>query len=771
VETEEALGNMCLTIALDVTGSRIGFIAVIDDDGVLHDIACSNMSVNHCVMYDQAARRRPSVNFVPSGLFDRVLEESRSVISNDLTSRTDRDGLPFDHSPLTTLLGVPLLQNGKVIGLLAVANREEGYHRKQQDDLEAVASVVNLALQIKKTELDRERTQEELANTKEQLENTLNRITDGYYALDSEWRFFAANRKAEDHFGKPADELLGRNIWELTRTSPESFFYQKFHEAKVKRLPVHFEAQSLIRPAFWAELHLYPRGENLEVYFSDISQRKRAEDALLRSEKLYSKAFHSAPMGIIISRFSDGYYINVNEAFEEITGYSQQEAVGKSALSLNLWGNPDDRHRAVSALSVTGHIGNYEFPLRRKDNQIRSVAASFELIDLNGEACVISIFQDITARKQAEEALRESNRSKDEFLAMLAHELRNPLAAIRSAVHILGLDGLEPDNLHRKVEVIDRQVTHMARLLDDLLDISRITRGRITLQKQPLLLANVLRQVVETVLPLLEARRLALTQMLTPDTLCVEGDRDRLVQVFGNLLNNAIKFTPENGHIWLDLFREDRTAVVRVRDNGRGIAPELLPRLFDLFVQGEPSTGAQSGLGIGLTMVKTLVGMHGGSVVAASGGLGRGSEFSVRLPVIEAACIQRADCAPSPKKAPKLSRRVLVVDDVADTAVNLAEVLASWGCRTHTALDGPSALEAAEQFAPDAVLLDIGMPGMDGYEVARRLLRDSSEKKPLLVAITGYGQEHDRRKSFEAGFDAHLIKPVNLDELWKVLKG
>jgi signal transduction histidine kinase/ActR/RegA family two-component response regulator len=372
--------------------------------------------------------------------------------------------------------------------------------------------------------------------------------------------------------------------------------------------------------------------------------------------------------------------------------------------------------------------------------------------------------------RQRTQELTQADRRKDEFLAMLAHELRNPLAAARNAVQVMRMLAREDANLRWAGEVVERQVQHLGRLVDDLLDVSRFTSGKVTLRKEPTDLAAVVARAVETARPAVEGRRQKLSVTLPPERLRVDGDPVRLAQVVGNLLNNAAKYTPEGGRIWLTAGREGGEAVLRVRDTGVGIAPEMLPRVFDLFAQADGSLArSEGGLGIGLTLVKSLLEMHGGRVEAHSAGPDQGSEFVVRLPLLPAP----QSPADTPEKdgpcVPVPPRRVLVVDDNVDAADSLAKVLALMGHDVRTAHDGPAALEEARDSAPDVVLLDIGLPRMDGYEVARRLREQVAPEHVLLVAMTGYGQDGDRRNSHEAGFDAHLVKPVDLAALEKLL--
>ncbi|MBV9121955.1 MAG: response regulator, partial [Planctomycetes bacterium] len=380
--------------------------------------------------------------------------------------------------------------------------------------------------------------------------------------------------------------------------------------------------------------------------------------------------------------------------------------------------------------------------------------------------------QENARLRQSEERLREEARRKDEFLAMLAHELRNPLAPIRNSAQVLRLLGQADPNLQRASDMIERQVAHLARMVDDLLDVSRITRGKVQLQKEPVELAPVLARAVETTRPLLDARRQELTVTLPPDPVVVEGDTTRLAQVVSNLLNNAAKYSEEGGHIRLTLERGLAQAVIRVRDHGLGIPADLLPRVFDLFTQGDRSLArSEGGLGIGLTLVKNLVEMHGGTVEAFSEGPGRGSEFVVLLPRLERGRGRRPGREAEPARVPTASRRVLVVDDNPDAAESLALLLRVEGHEVRTAHDGPAALKAATEFQPEVIFLDIGLPRVSGYEVARQLREQLGLKKVLLVAVTGYGQEEDRRRSREAGFDAHLTKPADPAALHELLAG
>lgn len=382
---------------------------------------------------------------------------------------------------------------------------------------------------------------------------------------------------------------------------------------------------------------------------------------------------------------------------------------------------------------------------------------------------------DLIERKQYEEKMREIDQRKDEFLATLAHELRNPLAPIRNAVEVLRKAAPSHPQVLWSREVIERQVEHMARLLEDLLDVSRISRNRVHLRTSRITLASAIESALETSRPLLEAGHHNVTVKLPEEPVHLDADLIRLSQVFSNLLNNAAKYTPEGGQVWVSAELENRNdsprqVAVSVKDNGIGIAADLLPRLFQMFTQAEPAlTRAQGGLGIGLAVTKKLVELHGGTVVARSAGQGCGTEFIVRLPVLT----EQAQIAARPTYAdepiPMSGQRILVVDDNRDNADSLAGLLNIAGLLSCTAYDGLEAIEQAEAFQPDVIVLDIGLPKMNGYEVCRRIRALPQGKHVVIVALTGWGQDDDRRKSSEAGFDGHLTKPVDYATLATLL--
>jgi PAS domain S-box-containing protein len=381
----------------------------------------------------------------------------------------------------------------------------------------------------------------------------------------------------------------------------------------------------------------------------------------------------------------------------------------------------------------------------------------------------VACFRDVTERKKAEQALADADRHKDEFLAMLSHELRNPLGAITNAAHVLKQLGPPQGNLTWARDVIDRQAAHLGRIVDDLLDVSRVSRGLIVLRREPIPVASAVALALETARPLMELRGQSFTSNVPPESIWVDGDLTRLAQVIGNLLSNASRYTVQGGKISLTVQRDGPDVAVRVLDTGIGISADMLPRVFDLFVQGQRTLDRTvGGLGLGLTLARSITEMHGGTIDASSAGPGKGSEFVVRLPLLTGAPL--ADAAARPiLMYEAVRRRILVVDDNTDSAEALAIALGATGHDVRIARDGPSALQAAEEFEPEVVLLDIGLPGMDGYEVGRRLRAARGPRGIVLIALTGYGRDEDRRRTLEAGFDHHLVKPIAPDQVLAVL--
>jgi len=417
----------------------------------------------------------------------------------------------------------------------------------------------------------------------------------------------------------------------------------------------------------------------------------------------------------------------------------------------------------TTALDELGNVTLLERPVRPATliSTIRSA--------LKSRARQYEVRDHLIERERTEKALREADERKDEFLATLAHELRNPLAPIRNSLHLLRLSTPAEPATEQIYDTLERQTALLVRLVDDLLEVSRITKGKVELRRQPIEIAAVIRQALEVSRPFIDAFGHNVAISIAAEPLVVDGDTVRLSQVFSNLLNNAAKYMDGGGQIWISARREGESAVISVKDTGIGIASDMLPRIFDMFTQiDRTARQAQGGLGIGLSLVRALVQTHGGDVVAKSAGLGTGSEFVVTLPLVEDAAVALEEAAPpTPAVIPR--RRVLIVDDNRDGARSLSRLLQVLGTEVEIANDGASALERLATFRPSVVLLDIGMPSMDGYEVARRIRSNTEFREVLLIALTGWGQEQDRRRTAEAGFDHHLVKPAAIDEIVALL--
>jgi PAS domain S-box-containing protein len=632
----------------------------------------------------------------------------------------------------------------------------------------------------------------------------------------------------------------------------------------------------------------------------DINQRKRTELALRESEERFSMAFNASPLSLTLSSLTTGKLLEVNETFTTASGFTREEAIGRTTVELNLWMNTTDREKEMAEVRGAGKVRKMEYRFRSKQGKEILGLVSAERIVIGGEPCALTVIEDvterelaqkalraseerlrlalrsasagvwtlnitteeifwsdefeplygydastprtfktwlesilpedrervqneiarhadsfdtdfrhefrivhpqrgirwilhlgridrdesghaqnfsginidITERKQMEDELRETDQRKNEFLATLAHELRNPLAPIRNGLEILRLTRGNGEAAEQARGMMDRQVSQMVRLIDDLLDLSRISRGKIELRSERVELTAAIRSALEISQPLIDEARHELTVEVPQDALFVDADQTRLAQVFANLINNAAKYTDKGGHIWLTVRQHGAQASISVRDNGIGIPAQLLPRVFEMFTQGHRSSEkTQGGLGIGLSIAKRLVEMHGGAIEARSDGPGTGSEFVVHLPLLASETVTRPALVTIEETVvQRTGLRVLIADDNSDSAASLALMLKLKGKEVRTARDGLEAVQVAELFLPQVVLLDIGMPHLNGYDACRRIRQLPMGRNMLVVAMTGWGQEEDKRRSSEAGFDYHLVKPVDAITLEQLLE-
>ncbi len=499
----------------------------------------------------------------------------------------------------------------------------------------------------------------------------------------------------------------------------------------------------------------------------DARERRRAEEALRESEAVYRSLFTLAPSGVVLND-DRGRILAFNDQAHTQLGYTREEFACLAIADVDADERPEDVRRHIARISAAGGA-EYEVHHRTKTGEVRDVLVRTRPVEMSGERRFLSVWQDITDRKRAMAALRESDQRKSEFLAVLSHELRNPLAPIRNSLHLL--DRVPPGSApagHAR-EVLHRQTDHLARLVDDLLDVTRISHAKIALQRAAIDARDVVRRTCEDHRSLFAQRGVALRTELPAAAVLIDADPTRLSQVIGNLLQNAAKFTPQGGTTWVAVAATPGTAEIRVRDDGVGIEPADVARIFEPFTQGECGLArTQGGLGLGLALVKALVELHGGAVRAHSAGTERGAEFVVALPRIEGPAEGVAAPAPAPRTRGRL---VLVVDDSADTADTLAEVLELSGHRVRIARDGTTAIALARELRPDVLLCDIGLPDVSGYDVARSLRSDPALHATRLVALSGYAQPEDKQRAAEAGFDAHLSKPPMIAEIEALLAG
>ncbi|HET6383530.1 MAG TPA: response regulator [Armatimonadota bacterium] len=660
------------------------------------------------------------------------------------------------HPPLRRMIVLPLYKGDSVEGVVGLANRPDGYDDSVVSYLEPFLGACAIILSAWRNEQRRQYAEEEVRALNNDLER---RVRDRTAELE------AANRDLEREIleRKRAEEEKSR-VLALERTARAEA------EAAQQRLSFLGEASAVLAssrdyhatlervarlaaPAFADFCIVDLAGPDGLIHRVATAHSDPAKDAWLREMALRSPAVNPELQP-------------ANRALR-----SADIPIDDSVMAQTL---DEDHINLLNALGVQSHIA---VPLIVRGETVGAMSFGSSESGRKYALDDLALAEDLARRAAAaiDNAmlfleLQDADRRKDEFLAMLAHELRNPLAAMSNADYVLDEIGSQEPRVNRLRGIINRQTHNLSRMVDDLLDISRITRGRISLQMEPVELQSLVRSAIESMSGLISDRSHELILNLPPESVWMEADPTRLEQVFSNLLHNAAKYTEPGGKIWLDAVRESGDLVIRVRDTGIGIPADLLPCVFDLFTQSERSLDrSEGGLGLGLALVWKLVRMHGGMVTACSDGPGLGSEFVVRLPALPAEYIPEAPPEAPPKAVVTSPRRVLIVEDNRDAAETLSEILELWGHEVRVANNGRDALEMARVSPPEVALLDIGLPEMDGYEVARIFRSDKSLSEVLLVALTGYGQGEDRRLSKEAGFDVHLTKPVDPNELRRLL--
>lgn len=709
------------------------------------------------------------------------------------------------------------LREGGIVGLAnhTVLIRKDGTERPIDDSaapiFDAQGQVIGCVLVFRDI-TERRRAEDERREVIARLDSLIAHAPIGIALFDADLRFITINDQAAAIDGISKDAHLGKTVCELLpELGPKvETLLRQVRDTGKPLIGAHITGETPAAPGqrrHWIA-NYYPvqdgigRAGAIGAVALEITDLKRAEDELRRAEERIRSVVNNVIDGIITID-ERGMVQSFNPAAERLFGYSASEVTGQNVKMLMPEPYHNEHDTYLSNYLVTGKariigIGREVVGLRKNDSTFPMELAVGEF-SLGGRRHFTGIVRDISERKQAEaelreraadvavalakrteearraekaeQQLREADRRKNEFLATLAHELRNPLAPVRNAVQILLMKGPPDPDLKWGRAVIDRQVQHMARLLDDLLDVSRITHNKLELRKERVEMAAVVQSAVETSRPLIDSGGQELTVALPDQHVYLDADPVRLAQVFSNLLNNAAKYSEPGGHIRLTCERQGRDVVVSVKDDGVGIAAEMLPRIFDIFSQSKRVLErSQGGLGIGLSLVRGLVELHGGSIEARSEGQDKGSEFIVRLPVIVAKVVQESSPPSKDGEQPRVRKcRLLIVDDLKDSADSLAMLLKMIGHEVHTAYDGEDAIIAAERFTPEVILLDIGMPKLNGYDACRRIRQQPWGKGMYLVALTGWGQEDDRRRTEAAGFDHHMVKPVDPSELMKLL--
>lgn len=621
---------------------------------------------------------------------------------------------------------------------------------------------------------DRRRAEEEARQRLREIEDLYRNAPVGLCVLDRDLRWVRINERLAEINGIPAADHIGKRLPDLLPELAEACgqgIRAVFATGKPQR-NIEIVSQTPAEPGVtrsWLE-HLLPlldeQGQvtGLSIVVEETTERRRAEAALRESEERLRLAQESARVGVWEWDLRNDV-VRATGQMEVLYGHPEGASTGHRSLFADrvLPEDLDEVQRILREAVAAHEAFDVDFRIRLPDEAIRWVnCKGSAAYDAAGRPeRVFAVNADITERKAAEEALREADRRKDEFIATLAHELRNPLVPIRNAVEIVRLQMALDPALQRVCDLLDRQVQHLVRLIDDLLDVNRISRGKLQLRKELVDLAAVLDQALEVARPLIEDAGHELAVSLPATPVHLDADPVRLAQVFSNLLDNACKFTERGGRIRLSVGCDGTEVAVNVEDSGIGIASENLPRIFDMFAQLPPTPErVRSGLGIGLALTRGLVEMHGGRIEAHSGGRGRGSTFTVRLPVTAARPMRQPGGAATEGPRDTDACRVLVVDDHPDVLESLAMLLELHGHEVATARDGLEAVDVAGRFRPDLMLLDLGMPRLDGYGACRLIREQTWGKGVRIVALTGWGQDGDRRQTEEAGFDDHLVKPV-----------
>jgi PAS domain S-box-containing protein len=629
---------------------------------------------------------------------------------------------------------------------------------------------------------ERRANEERLRVSEERFRMLVEGVRDyAIFLLDPSGRVATWNAGAQRIKGYSADEIIGHHFSEFYPSEARDRNWpQRELEEAVRVGRFEDEGWRLRKDGtrFWANVVITPIYDRDGVHrgFSkitrDLSEKREQEERLRQSEERFRLLLEGIQDYAIYMLDAEGRVTSWNAGAQRITGYAASEILGQS---FERFYPPEDVIAGLPAAELRAATLNrraedHGWRVRKDGTRFWAEVVVTALHDEKGQLRGFAkVTRDLSEKKRIEN-LEEQGRHLTEFLAMLAHELRNPLAPIRSALGIMAINREATPQTAWCRDVIERQTTHLTRLVDDLLDVSRITRGKLPMQTATMDLNAAVARAVEAARPLVESRKHRFDVSMPSDAIAINADMTRIVQVITNLLNNAAKYTPDGGAISLSVTTEGNNAVIRVKDNGIGIPAHMLEQVFDLFAQGERTLArTEGGMGIGLTLARRIVTLHGGSIGATSPGVGQGTEFTVRLPLLPRYAAELPVARSTQDYAPSERRSVVVVDDNKDAAESMAMLLRTVGHDVHIENDGTAALQRLTAQLPDVVLLDIGLPGIDGYEVARRVRAHPGGEGVRIYAMTGYGQDEDRRRSLAAGFDGHLVKPVTPSDLFALV--
>lgn len=678
------------------------------------------------------------------------------------------------------------LEKGLVVGLTnhSLLIAKDGTERAIDDSaapIQTAETGITGAVLVFRDITARRAAERQLIESRERLRITLESIGDGVIATDAEGRVSFANPVAQRLLGYPAEQTVGRPLRdvfkivnEFTREPVENPVERVLRDRQVVGLSNH---TILIRPD-GVEIPIDDSAAPIQdhegtlagvvLVFRDISESRRAE----KSHATLAAIVQSSD-DPIISKDLNGRIMTWNFAAERLFGYREDEVIGQSITLIIPPDRLDEEVEILRRIRQGERMEHYETVRMRKDGTAVEISLTVSPVKAADGSIIgaSKIVRDITERRRFERQLREADRQKDHFIAILAHELRNPLSPIQNTIKVLQLERSDDRDLLHYCDLIEKETKHINRLLGDLLDSSRITQGKLSLQKERLDLSSAVNRAVEASRPAIDEAGLKLAVDLPSQPLIVEADPMRLAQVFSNLLNNAAKFTESGGAIRITTEHQGNRAVVRVKDSGIGIAPELMPKIFEMFVQGETVMERRhGGLGLGLTLARDIVELHGGTIEVKSDGLGHGSEFAVSLPLAALPRpIESGRAAAIKMAAASVPRRIVIVDDSKNQVLSLERLFKRMGHDVRVAYDAAGAVQVMEEFLPDFALIDIGLPGVNGYDLARRLREQAQFRNVTLIAQTGWGREEDRNQARAAGFDYHLVKPIDHQRLAEIL--